>query len=72
MIASKAFHHRHAEQLKGMLEQWCQQQRIDSPQGLLQRWQQQQGLSPEQWQQFVMRRWRWLLWCEQNLRSQAQ
>ena len=55
-----------AEQLKGMLEQWCQQQRIDSPQ-TLQRWQHQQGLSPEQWQQFVARRWRWLLWCEQNL-----
>ena len=51
-----------------MLEQWCQQQRIDSPQ-TLQRWQQQQGLSPEQWQQFVARRWRWLLWCEQNLEA---
>ena len=57
-----------AEQLKAMLEQWCQQQRIDSPQ-TLQRWQQQQGLSPEQWQQFVARRWRWLLWCEQNLEA---
>ena len=49
-----------------MLEKWCQQQRIDSPQ-TLQRWQQQHGLSPEQWQQFVARRWRWLLWCDQNL-----
>ena len=55
-----------AEQLKGLLEQWCQQQQIDSPH-TLQRWQQQQGLSQEQWQQFVARRWRWLLWCEQNL-----
>ena len=51
-----------------MLDQWCQQQRIDSPQ-TLQRWQQQQGLTPEQWQQFVARRWRWLLWCEQNLEA---
>lgn len=57
-----------AEQLKALLEQWCQQQRIDSPQ-TLQRWQQQQGLSPEQWQQFVARRPRWLLWCEQNLEA---
>ena len=51
-----------------MLEQWCQQQRINSPQ-TLQRWQEEQGLSPEQWQQFVARRWRWLLWCEQNLEA---
>ena len=36
-----------AEQLKAMLEAWCQQQRIDSPQ-TLQQWQKQQGLSPEQ------------------------
>ena len=57
-----------AEPLKAMLEQWCQQQRIDSPQ-TLQRWQQQQGLSPEQWQQYVARRWRWLQWCEQNLEA---
>ena len=56
------------DQLKAMLEQWCQQQRINSPQ-TLQRWQEEQGLSPEQWQQFVARRWRWLLWCEQNLEA---
>ena len=55
-----------AEQLKAMVDQWCKQQRIDSPQKL-QRWQQQQGLSTEQWQQFVARRGCWLLWCEQNL-----
>ena len=57
-----------AEQLKAMLDQWCQQQRIDSPQKL-QRWQQQEGLSSEQWQQFVARRGCWLLWCEQNLKD---
>ena len=57
-----------AEQRKAMLDQWCQQQRIDSPQKL-QRWQQQQGLSSEQWQQFVARRGCWLLWCEQNLKD---
>ena len=57
-----------AEQLKAMLDQWCQQQRIDSPQKL-QRWQQQEGLSSEQWQQFVARRGCWLLWCQQNLKD---
>lgn len=57
-----------AEQLKAMLDQWRQQQRIDSPQKL-QRWQQQAGLSSEQWQQFVARRGCWLLWCEQNLKD---
>ena len=51
------------ETFKKLLEQWCAQLRIDSPQAL-QRWQQQQGLSPEQWQAFVARRWRWLNWCE--------
>jgi len=59
-----------AEALKAMLDQWCQQQRIDSPQKL-QRWQQQQGLSSEQWQQFVARRERWLTWCEQNLKDKV-
>ena len=54
------------EELKAMLEQWCQQQRIDSPQAL-QRWQEEQGLNQEQWQLLVARPWRWLLWCEQNL-----
>ena len=57
-----------AKQLKAMLDQWCQQQRIDSPQKL-QRWQQQEGLSSEQWQQFVARRGCWLLWCQQNLKD---
>ena len=57
-----------AEQLKSMLEHWCQQQRIDSPQ-TLQRWQQQRGLSSEQWQRFVARQGRWLIWCEQNLQA---
>ena len=57
-----------AEQLKAMLDQWCQQQRIDSPQKL-RRWQQQEGLSSEQWQQFVARRGCWLLWCQQNLKD---
>lgn len=57
-----------AKQLKAMLDQWCQQQRIDSPQKL-RRWQQQEGLSSEQWQQFVARRGCWLLWCEQNLKD---
>ena len=53
-------------QLKGMLEEWCQQQRLDSPQKL-ERWQQQQGLSSEQWEQIATRRGRWLLWCQRNL-----
>ena len=53
-------------QLKVMLEEWCHQQRIDSPQKL-ERWQQQQGLSSEQWEQFATRRGRWLLWCQRNL-----
>ena len=57
-----------ANQLKVMLDEWCQQQRIDSPQKL-QRWQQQQGLSSEQWEQFVARRSCWLLWCQQNLEN---
>lgn len=57
-----------AKQLKAMLDQWCQQQRIDSPQKL-RRWQQQEGLSSEQWQQFVARRGCWLLWCQQNLKD---
>ena len=56
------------DQLKAMLDEWCQQQRIDSPQKL-QRWQQQQGMSSEQWEQFVVRRGCWLLWCEQNLKD---
>ena len=56
------------EQLKEMLEQWCQQQRIDSPQAL-EHWQKQHGLSSEQWQQLVTRRSRWLQWCEQNLEA---
>ncbi|RPF76726.1 MAG: peptidylprolyl isomerase [Synechococcus sp. TMED155] len=51
------------ETFKKLLEQWCSQLRIDSPEAL-QRWQQQQGLTPEQWQAFVARRWRWLNWCE--------
>ena len=55
-------------QVKDMLEEWCKQQRLDSPQKL-KRWQQQQGLTSEQWQQFVARRSFWLLWCEQNLKD---
>ena len=55
-----------AEQLKPLLQQWCQQQRMDSPQAL-ERWQQQHGLNSEMWQQLVGRRSRWLQWCEQNL-----
>ena len=55
-------------QLKVMLEEWCQQQRIDSPQKL-ERWQQQQGLSSEQWEQLATRSGSWLLWCEQNLEA---
>ena len=51
------------ETFKKLLEQWCAQLRIDSPQAL-QRWQQQQGLSADEWQAFVARRWRWLNWCE--------
>ena len=57
-----------ANELNVMLDKWCQQQRIDSPQKL-KRWQQQQGLSPEKWKQFVTRRNCWLMWCEQNLKS---
>ena len=57
-----------ANQLKDMLDEWCQQQRIDSPQKL-KRWQQHQGLSSEQWKQYVVRRSCWLLWCEQNLKD---
>ena len=53
-------------QLKGMLEEWCQQQRLDSPQKL-ERWQQQQGLSSEQWEQLATRSGSWLLWCQRNL-----
>ena len=49
-----------------MLDEWCQQQRIDSPQKL-DRWQQQQGFTSQQWEQFVVRRNCWLLWCQQNL-----
>ena len=55
-----------ANQLKVMLDEWCQQQRIDSPQKL-DRWQQQQGFTSQQWEQFVVRRNHWLLWCQQNL-----
>tara|TARA_Y100001954_G_scaffold180613_1_gene192394 strand:- start:363 stop:1091 length:729 start_codon:yes stop_codon:yes gene_type:complete len=55
-----------ANQLKVMLDEWCQQQRIDSPQKL-HRWQQQQGFTSQQWEQFVVRRNCWLLWCQQNL-----
>ena len=57
-------------QLKAMLDEWCQQQRIDSPQKL-QRWQQQQGLSSDQWEQFVSRRGCWLLWCKQHLKDKV-
>ena len=60
-----------ADQLKAMLDEWCQQQRIDSPQKL-QRWQQQQGLSSEQWEQFVSRRGCWLLWCKQHLKDKVK
>ena len=57
-----------AEQLKPLMQQWCQQQRIDSPEAL-ERWQQSHGLDTKQWQQLVARRGRWLQWCEQNLEA---
>ena len=57
-----------AEQLKPLMQQWCQQQRIDSPEAL-ERWQQSHGLDTKQWQQLVARRGRWLQWCEQNLET---
>ena len=57
-----------ANQLKALLDQWCQQQKIDSPEAL-KRWQQKQGLSQQQWQELVMRRWRWLYWCEQTFEN---
>lgn len=55
-----------AAQLEPLLQQWCQQQRMQSPQEL-ERWQQQHGLNAKQWEHFVARRGRWLQWCEQNL-----
>ena len=55
-----------AAQLEPLLQQWCQQQRMQSPQEL-ERWQQQHGLNAKQWENFVARRGRWLQWCKQNL-----
>ena len=55
-----------ANQLKVMLDEWCQRQRIDSPEKL-KRLQQQQGLSSEKWEQYFARRSCWLLWCQRNL-----
>ena len=55
-------------QLKALLDQWCQQQKIDSAKAL-KRWQQKQGLNQPQWQELVMRRWRWLCWCEQTFEA---
>ena len=57
-----------ANQLKALLDQWCQQQKIDSAEAL-KRWQQKQGLNQQQWQELVMRRWRWLCWCEQTFEA---
>ena len=61
-----------AAQLEPLLQQWCQQQRMQTPQEL-ERWQQQHGLDAKQWEQhFVARRGRWLRWCGQTPRREAQ
>ena len=57
-----------AAQLQPVLQQWCQQQRVESPQDL-ESWQQQHGLNSKQWEMFVARRGRWLQWCEQHLKG---
>ena len=56
------------EQLQPLLQQWCEQQKIHSPQSL-EHWQQNNGMNSQQWQQFVARRWRWYRWCEQTMES---
>ena len=60
-----------ANKLKAVLDQWCQQQKIDSPEAL-KRWQQKQGLNQQQWQELVMRRWRWLCWCEETFEAKLK
>ena len=57
-----------AEQRQPLFDQWCQRQNIHSSDAL-KRWQQKQGLNQQQWQELVMRRWRWLCWCEQTFEA---
>ena len=54
---------------KSIIHDWLTEKRINSKEEL-KLWQDKQGLNHEEWQEYLIRAWRWERWCVKKFRSE--
>ena len=52
-----------------ILKNWCQNIGINS-QEELKKWLRQEKINEEEWQKLIIRKWKWMKWCEKEFEGQ--
>ena len=53
------------EEKQFVLKNWCKNIGINSPEEL-KKWLRKEKLNDEEWQKLIIRRWKWIKWCEKE------
>ena len=57
-------------ELKDIIRAWCLDKKINS-EGALNDWKIKHGLTDNQWNIFISRKWRWSKWCIKNFKKKT-
>ena len=59
------------EEKQLVLKNWCNNVGIKSPEEL-KKWLKEEKLENEEWQKLIIRRWKWIKWCEKEFEDKIK